>query len=390
MGEAEEKSAILLVDDDEKVLTVLQRALSGPRGDVRIAKDGAAALALLAAERFDAVVSDIQMPGMNGLKLLHAVRAHDLDLPVVLMTGNPDLKTASLAVEYGAFQYLIKPVGIERLRLVVARAIDVGRLARLKRTCAMEFGSGSFYIGDRAGIDATLDRALESLWMAYQPIVNAADGSRYGYEALLRSEEPLLLLPQALLRAAEKAQRIHEVGRAVRAAVALDLESMPPETYAFVNLHPEDLMDPALYLPSAPLTRMAKRVVLELTDRASLQTVSDVFARIERLRTLGFRTAIDDLGGGQAEASTFGRLEPDFVKIDPLVIRGVDRDPGKKLMVQSLVRLCHDMGKAVIAEGVETPEERCALTEVGCDFLQGFLLGAPAPLLALGADRALA
>jgi EAL domain-containing protein (putative c-di-GMP-specific phosphodiesterase class I)/ActR/RegA family two-component response regulator len=381
MGELEEESAILLVDDDEQVLAVLQRALAGPRVTVRVACDGASALALLAQQRFDAVVSDIVMPGISGLKLLHAVREHDLDLPVVLITGNPDIKTATLAGEYGAFQYLIKPITIERLRIVVARAVDVGRLSRLKRQCALEFGSGSFYIGDRAGIDAKLNRALRSLWMAYQPVVSAADGSVYGYEALLRSEEPLLLLPKAVLKAAEKARRIHEVGRAVRDAVASDIEFMPaPSALAFVNVHPEDLMDPALYLPSAPLTRVAERVVLELTDRASLDTVSDVLDRIGRLRALGFRIAIDDLGAGQADSNMFAQLEPEFVKIDLSIIRGVDKDPSKRRMVHALVRLCHNMGKAVIAEGVENAGERGTLLEVGCDFLQGYFLGNPAPL----------
>ncbi|MEI9947827.1 MAG: EAL domain-containing protein [Pseudomonadota bacterium] len=381
MGEAEAESAILLVDDDEKVLTVLQRALGSRGVSVHVAHDGASALALLAEQRFDAVVSDIMMPGMNGLKLLHAVREHDLDLPVVLITGNPDLKSATLAVEYGAFQYLIKPVAIERLRIVVARAIDVGRLARLKRQCALEFGGGAFYIGDRAGIDAKLNRALSSLWMAYQPIVSAADGSVYGYEALLRSEEPLLLLPNAVLKAAEKVRRVHEVGRAVRDAVAADMEFMPHDAAsAFVNVHPEDLMDPALYLPSAPLTRVAGRVVLELTDRASLDAVNDVLDRIARLRTLGFRIAIDDLGAGQADSNTFSQLEPEFVKIDLSIIRGVDKDRSKRTMVLALVRLCHNMGKAVIAEGVENAGERETLLETGCDFLQGYFLGTPSPL----------
>jgi len=383
-GEVEvevEDSLILLVDDDETVLTVLQRALDRLPLTVHVANDGATALALIAQRRFDVVVSDIMMPGMNGLKLLHAVREYDLDLPVILITGNPDIKTATLAVEYGAFQYLIKPVAVERFRVLVRRAIDVGRLARLKRQCAQEFGSGSFYIGDRAGIDAKLDRALRSLWMAYQPVVSAVDGSLYGYEALLRTDEPVLLLPKAVFKAAVKVRRVHEVGRAVRDTVAADIAHISnASAVVFVNVHPEDLMDPALYLPSAPLTRVARNVVLELTDRASLDAVNDVLGRIERLRTLGFRIAIDDLGAGQADSNTFAQLEPEFVKIDLSVIRGVDKDPAKRKMVHALVRLCHNMGKTVIAKGVENAGERDTLVEAGCDFLQGYFLGSPAPL----------
>jgi EAL domain-containing protein (putative c-di-GMP-specific phosphodiesterase class I)/CheY-like chemotaxis protein len=376
-----EGSAILLVDDDDRVLTVLQRALAAPGVRISVANSGAAALVELAARPFDAVVSDIQMPGMNGLKLLHAVREHDLDLPVVLMTGNPDLKTATAAVAYGAFQYLIKPVEIERLRAVVERAVNVGRIARLKRECAQEFGSGSFYVGDRAGIESKLNRALLSLWMAYQPIIRASDDSTFGYEALLRSKEPLLLHPSAVLKAAERVRRVHDVGRAVRDLVALGAEQLAGDNaLVFVNLHSEDLMDPALYLPTAPLTRVASRVVLELTDRASLEEVSDVQDRVERLRNLGFRIAIDDLGAEQADPGTFHQLEPEFVKLDISMIRRVDQDPAKRRLVQSMVRLCHNLGKSVIAEGVESNAQRSVLIDTGCDFLQGYLFGRPSPL----------
>jgi len=380
--------SILLVDDDEQVLAFLQRALATNVTQVTVVTSGAAALALLAAKTFDAIVSDIQMPGMNGLKLLHAVREHDSDLPVILMTGNPDLKTAASAVEYGAFQYLIKPVAVDRLRAVVERAVNVGRIARLKRECVAEFGSGSFYVGDRATVELKLNRALGSLWMAYQPIVSGANGNVFGHEALLRCDEPLLLTPAAILKAAEKVRRVHDVGRAVRDLVAVDAEQSPEAALTFVNLHAEDLMDPALYLPSAALSRVASRIVLEFTDRASLEHVTDVVLRINRLRTLGFRIAIDDLGASQADPVTFSQLEPEFVKLDISLIRGVDRDPTKVKIVQSLIRACHNMGKVIIAEGVETARERDTLVAAGCDLLQGYFFGRPEPREAQPAKRA--
>jgi len=367
-----------LVDDDAEVLTVLQRALSTPGVTVIPTRTGLAALAELEGQPFDAVVSDIQMPGMSGLKLLRAVREYDLDLPVVLMTGHPDLKSAATAVEFGVFQYLIKPVEVERLRAVVDRAVNSGRIARLKRECAQEFGSGSFYVGDLAGIESKLNRALSSLFMAYQPIVRASDGEVFGYEALLRSDEPSLPHPGSLLKAAGRLRRIHDVGRAVRERVAADVtRSLGEETFVFVNVHPEDLMDPALYVPNFPLSKMAKQVVLELTDRGSLENVQGVEERVERLRVLGYRIALDDLGAGQGGLHTFARLEPEFVKIDPSVTRAVHRQSNKFNVIQSLTGLCHDMGKVVIAEGVECSEERDALRLAGCDFMQGYFFGRP-------------
>ena len=387
MGEPERSrelpSQVLLVEDDEVLLDVLRRALSTADVEVAIARSGGAALALLALHRFDVLVSDITMPGMHGIKLLHAVREHDLDLPVVLMTGNPDVKSAAHAVEYGAFQYLIKPVSNERMRAVVERAISAGKLSRLQRECAEQSGHGERFLGDRAATEAKLDRALSSLWMAYQPIVRAVDGALFGYEALMRSEEPVLADPTAILRAAEKLRRVHDVGRAVRDLVAADSQSVPlASALLFVNLHAEDLLDPTLYRSEPALSRCAARVVLELTDRASLEKVVDVSACMERLRARGFRIAIDDLCAGQADPHTFAQLEPEFVKLDLSVVCGVENDPAKRKIVHKLVALCHKMGKLVIAEGVETAGQGEVLRDAGCDYLQGYLFGRPAPLSA--------
>ncbi|MEI9948854.1 MAG: EAL domain-containing protein [Pseudomonadota bacterium] len=375
---------VLLVDDDPKILSMLERALASESMRVTTVSTGADALSLLGKEGFDAVVSDIQMPGISGLKLLRAVREYDLDLPIVLMTGQPHLNGAASAVEYGAFQYLIKPVSIDRLRAILARAVGFGRILRLKRQCATEYGSGSFYVGDRAAIEAKLDRALQSLWMAYQPIVGV-DGATFAHEAFLRSDEAMLPHPGAVLKAAERLRRIPDVGRAVRDRVAADVNGEGDDAaLIFVNLHAEDLLDPLLYLPSAALSRIASRVVLELTDRAPVDDIKDVAVRISRLRELGFRIAIDDLGAGQAGLASLSQLEPEFVKLDISLIRDVHRDPTKRRIISSMVQLCHTMGKTIIAEGVEREEERAVLVEAGCDLLQGFLFGRPGPFL--GAD----
>ncbi|HKO48084.1 MAG TPA: EAL domain-containing response regulator, partial [Polyangiaceae bacterium] len=305
-----------------------------------------------------------------------AVRERDLDLPVILVTGNPDLASASEAVEYGAFKYLIKPVESDHLDEAVERASAVGRMARVKREYVEEYGSSTFRVGDRAGISATLERALSSLWVAYQPIVHARDGSPFAYEALMRSEEPDLPNPLAVLKAAERVDRLQDLGGTVRRLTALDLAAAE-DSVIFVNLHPEDLVDEALYEQSSQLTPFAHRVVLEITERASLEHIGNVRDRVARLRGLGFRIALDDLGAGYAGLTSFTQLEPEFVKLDMALIRDIHQNDMKRKIVRSMVELCHDMGKSIIAEGVEVVEEKQALVELGCDLLQGYLLGRP-------------
>jgi len=316
---------------------------------------------------------------------LKLVREHDLDLPVVLVTGNPRVTTAVDAVEYGAFRYLIKPVPRDELTAVVTRAANIGHLARAKREYVEEFGSDRFKLGDRAGVDATLDRALSSLWMAYQPIVRAADSTTIAYEALMRVDEPMLPHPGAVLSAAERVGRIYDVGRAVRASVVFSSRATENDWLFFVNLHPEDLLDPSLYVAESSFSLLAPRIVLEVTERVSLDHVPNVRSKVAELRALGFQIALDDLGAGYAGLTSFTQLEPEYVKLDMSLIRNVHENPIKQKIIRSMVGLCQDMGKKIIAEGIECVEERNSLLELGCDFLQGYFFarpGKPFPVVA--------
>jgi EAL domain-containing protein (putative c-di-GMP-specific phosphodiesterase class I)/ActR/RegA family two-component response regulator len=372
-----EKTRILLVDDDAAVLRVTKRRLEKAGHDVVACAGGAAALAILADRTFDVMISDIQMPGISGLSLLRAVREHDLDLPVVLVTGNPGVKSATDAVGYGAFRYLIKPVPFEELDAVVVRAASIGQMARSKREYVEEFGSGKFRVGDRAGVDAMLDRALSSLWIAYQPIVRAVDSSVFAYEALMRVDEPKLPHPGAVLDAAERADRIHDVGRAVRASVVASSRGADKDWLLFVNLHPEDLLDSTLFLADSPFAALAEHVVLEITERMSLDHISRVQEKVALLRELGFKIALDDLGAGYAGLTSFTQLEPEFVKLDMSLVRDIHQIPTKRKIVRSMVALCHDMGKQIVAEGIESAQERDVLVKLGCDLLQGYLFAKP-------------
>jgi len=368
---------ILVADDDASVLRAVGRVLTSRGFDVTGVTDGREAVRLLAAEKFDAVVSDVMMPDMGGIELLRAVRSNDLELPVLLMTGAPNVDSAVAAVQYGACDYIAKPVVPDELERSVNRAVDLHQLARAKRDAMRLLGSHQAEAGDRAGLEVTFARALESLWIAYQPIVSAATKGVRGYEALLRSAEPALPNPGAVLEAAEKLQMLGELGRLIRSKAPEPLPRVEQESLLFVNLHARDLQDPLLVAPSEPLSLVAGRVVLEITERASLEGLSDVRETVTRLREIGFRIAVDDLGAGYAGLTSFAQLEPEFVKLDMSLVRGVDQNILKQKLVRSMTSLCNDMGITVVAEGVETTEERDACIELGCPLLQGYLFAKP-------------
>ncbi|MBS1122101.1 MAG: diguanylate phosphodiesterase [Deltaproteobacteria bacterium] len=229
-------------------------------------------------------------------------------------------------------------------------------------------------------LETKLDRCLASLTMHFQPIVHASTRARFGYEALLRSQDKSLPHPGAILDAAERLERIPTLGRAVRAHSAKVIAGAPPERgVVFINLHLLDLYDKQLTSAFAPLSKVASRVVLEITERTSLEGESDIRYRVAQLRELGFRIAIDDLGGGHARMGTFTPLDTDFVKLDMSLVRDVDKHAMKQRLIRSITELCRQQGTMVIGEGVETEAEARVLVDLGCDLLQGYLIARPAP-----------
>jgi len=229
---------------------------------------------------------------------------------------------------------------------------------------------------DAVRLGVVLDSALASLWMAYQPIATTS-GALFGYEALLRSEHPAMAYPGAILDAAEQLGRVYDVGREVRRKASEPMDRAAPPALLFVNLHAVELEDDDLVSPAAPLSAIASRVVLEITERASLEFIEDVPSRVARLREHGFRIAIDDLGAGYSGLTSFTRLSPEFVKLDMSLVRGIHESSVKQKLVKSMAALCKDMGITVVAEGIEVVEERDAIVDLGCDLLQGYLFAKP-------------
>lgn len=370
------RGRVLVVEDDRGLLEAYTDILLERGFDVATAADGASALRELGARSFDIVLTDVLMPGATGVDILRAVRERDLDVPVVLVTGNPSVESAVQALELGALHYLLKPVKTEELLRCVDNAMRLRTLAVAKREALRHLGHADVLMGDRAGLEAVFGRALASLHMAYQPIVRTRDGSVFAWEALLRTHEPAVAGPLAFIGMAERLGRVRDLGRRIRASVAVTAKRTAGVMF-FVNLHAEDLEDEELYDPASPLSALAPEIVLEITERRPLDALPDVSDRVRRLRALGFRLAIDDLGSGYSGLTSFASLAPDFAKLDRGLIASLDREPIKQALVGSIVSASRDLGITVVAEGIETIPERDAAAAAGCDLMQGYLFRRP-------------
>ncbi len=371
------RSRVLVVDDDRLMVRAIARILERGPYDITTTSSPEEALTLVRENGFDVVVTDVLMPKMTGIDLLRSIRNYDLDVPVILATGRPSIETAVEAVSLGAFQYLMKPLDDDALLKAVDRASKLHLLAKLERDALVAKGAASKHPSDRAGLAASFDRALESMWIAFQPIIDVRRRTVFAYEALMRSDDPTLPNPGQLLDAAERLDRLSDLGGRVRELAAKGFEAAAAGVHLFVNLHPRDLMDPSLLEAAAPLSRIADRVVLEITERAPLDGIRDTRASIGALRSRGYRLAVDDLGAGYAGLSSFVALEPEFVKLDMSLVRDIHESPIRERLVTSMTTLCRDMGIEVIAEGVENSQESARILNAGCNLVQGFFFARP-------------
>ncbi len=227
---------------------------------------------------------------------------------------------------------------------------------------------------------AMLDECLSQghVQLALQPVLCSTSRQLVAFEALLRSNHAVLSGPLSVLRAAEQHDRIDAVADVVFGRVARWLKHLPQTTSMFVNLHPDELSDPdRLAARLQLLAPEAHRVVLEITERSRLQSIYGWEESLQLATEMGFSVAVDDLGSGYSSLSVLADLQPQYIKMDMTIVRGVDASSRKRRMVNMLCRFAEATGSRLIAEGVETPEEAAVLTEAGTHLLQGYLFGRP-------------
>lgn len=363
---------VLVVGDEQAELRPVADAARLTGHQIRTARSAAEAIEHALVRRPDVIVASRGLPDGDGLDLLADLRALGVGGPMVVTARAPTMEEAIEAVGAGAFRYVPLPVGATELAAILDRALEVGVGHRWASVDAR--GPGGRRLAGQ------LDAALAGLKVLYLPVIAATDGRIVGYEALARTPGPPLGHPKALTRAAARLGRLRELGRAVRGQVGEVMARRPEAGDIYINLHPRDLLDPDLLSGDSVPHGFARRVVLEVTERQALKAMRDIRGRVAVLRERGFRISVDNMGSGYAGLNTLAALAPDVVKLDRALVQGAEADATNRRVVRALVGACHDLGMRVVAEGVETEAQREAMTDAGCDLLQGFHFGHPQPL----------
>jgi diguanylate cyclase (GGDEF)-like protein len=337
----------------------------------------------------------------------------------VMLLENLETRDAATSAAAKVLSVLAQPVRVLDHEVYVTASIgisvfprdgdEVGTLfkradAAMYRAKAKGGNLFQFYsheMSDRAVRRLDLEKSLwaalqrEELRLHFQPQVDLARGQVTGAEALLRWERTAgsLLSPAQFLSVAEQSDLIHAIGDWVLQSSFAQLARLRQlglaSVHVAINLAPRQLLRRELYARVAALLRQHDLdpacVTLEISENLFLHDAHGIAQKLHGLRKLGVRVAIDDFGTGYSSIGYLKRLPVDQVKIDKSFVRHVTSKPDDLEIVRGIVNLAHSLRLGVMAEGVETLEQRECLQALGCDAAQGFQISHPLAPAALEA-----
>ncbi len=256
----------------------------------------------------------------------------------------------------------------------------------------------------RREIQEALEEAVakSAFTLVYQPIVALATGELAGFEALIRWPHPQwgMMQPGQFITLAEETGQIIAIGSWVLGQATADITRLHQAAAARLNGHPSPARQRDLYISVNVSARQfadagfadtvrqvlaatgleSRALMLELTETALLRRDERLHSDLEELKTIGVKLAIDDFGTGYSSLSYLRDLPIDVVKMDRSFVEGIAESDQRLAVAEGIVQIARTLRLEVIAEGIETEEQRDLLRSMGCHYGQGYLLAMPMPV----------
>ncbi|SEJ19080.1 bifunctional diguanylate cyclase/phosphodiesterase [Frateuria terrea] len=340
-------------------------------------------VARLSGDEFAILLEDIEVPAAAMAVAQRVLEALSVPLQIA---GRELAPSASMGIAIGDNTYTTADEVLRDADIALYRAKEQGRnrYELFDETLAKN-------VVDVLTMEGELRQALQrdEFEPYLQPFCRLEDGAVVGYEALLRWNHPLLgvLGPADFLRVAQDSGHIEAIDwRLFERGCERFLQLPDEDTFLTFNVS-------ALHLRhgdfDARLVHLLERtglppwrLIVEVTEGSLLDNPEQVRAMLERLRAIGVGAALDDFGTGYSSLSYLHSLPLRMLKIDRAFVHalGEEEHTTATTVVAAILALARALGIQVIAEGIETPAQRQALLEMGCELGQGYLLGRPAPI----------
>lgn len=396
---------ILVIEDEIHIRELIVELLEDAAFQVLSAGNGNAGLVLAEENVPDLVICDIMMPGLDGYEVLRRMRQNlrTAAIPLIFLTAKTERLDFRKGMVLGADDYITKPFTCDELLESINTRLN--KHALIQQTCNIRAQlaqlSGNGRIPVQHSIrESHLYEALDysEFELYYQPQVDIKTGGLVGAEALIRWNSPKfgMVEPVEFIALAEETGFIilldqWVIQTACSQAKVWQNSGLPPLRIA-VNLsslqfnHPHLTERIAQVLIATDLHPQCLEI--ELTESLLVQDVDETIRRLQELKELSIQIAIDDFGTGYASLGYLQHFPFDILKLDQCFVRDVNTNPTNAAIATAVIQMAHDLNLTVIAEGVETEDERQFLIAQHCDVMQGFLMSHPLSAEDFGAFQA--
>jgi DNA-binding NarL/FixJ family response regulator/EAL domain-containing protein (putative c-di-GMP-specific phosphodiesterase class I) len=384
-----EPTRVLLVDDNPGLLGELIAVIEAEPGFEVVGSTAVAseAVSLATFHQPHVALIDWRTPG-GGIDVVAEIRERSPATQVVGISIHRHPQIVMAMLRAGARGFIAKPVRSDDL-VASLRAAANGHMSLAPELSGPVLDQLVLDLQDRerARDEWTLMRervqaAIHGpVSMAFQPIVSLADNAAVAVEALARFSNEPRQMANVWFREAARCGLIVDLDMITMTKALEALEWLPREVSLHINLAPETLFAGH----GAELLDLVEpeRVVVEITEHSDIADYAQLNQALAPLRERGVKLAVDDVGAGFSSLRHVLVLEPDMIKLDVSLCRGIDSNGVRRALARALTAFGQEIDKVVVAEGVETESELEALRELGVTHAQGYLLGRPDLSLAL-------
>ena len=373
---------VLVVEDHEfqrELMVGMLQRLNARK--IESAEDGQQALNVLSSVAVDLIISDVDMPGMDGLEFMRHLAAMDYRGSVILVSA---IESALL----GAAEAMTKAYGITLLG-VISKPVTRAALARLiVRHAPPAATSKEKPPSARVFSLEEIIRALEANQFEpfFQPKVDLTTRRVVGAEALARWRHPRhgVVPPAAFIKILEDVGRIDDLMWVMlRKGVAFcsSVNATGVESSIAINLSLMSLNNVALANQIAEIVKAhnvrPSQVCLEITETAATTNLAAALENLTRLRMKGFTLSIDDFGTGYSSMQQLTRIPFTELKVDRTFVMNAATNEAARIILKSSLHLARELNIKAVGEGVETQQEWDLLQDLGCDLAQGYFVAKP-------------
>lgn len=383
---------ILVIEDEELVRENLLDLLEAENFDTISAANGKIGLNLAISEIPDLILCDMMMPEIDGYGVLTALRQEPATatIPFIFLTAKSAKADFRQGMDMGADDYLTKP--FTRAELLSAIMNRLERQATLKKYLSTQNENKNLSPKMQL-LKIDLERVVkkndfQEFELYYQPIVAIESGEIIAAESLLCWQNPELGLVSftEFISLAESTGLIVNIGKWILQSVSQQIKIWQRNLKSFslvisINVSEREFNNPDFItgireiLASNDLA--PQYLQIEMTESIIMEDVNSAIAKLNELKSLGVKIAIDDFGMGNSSLIYLKNLPIDTLKIGRYFIHNVTTDKQKSGITKSLIQMAHNLNLHVVADGVETEAELSFLHQNKCDAMQGLLLSRP-------------